>query len=366
MRSSGPYEASVPPFIAERTVTMRPEVLALADDASRELTRFDSEVGTIAAPFASILLRSESASSSEVEQLSASAKQVALAEVGASRAVNAKLIVANVQAMRAAIELAEDISMAAIIEMQRVLLEESAPHLVGEFRHEQVWVGGTSISPHGAQYVAPHDSRVEPLMRDLIGFTRRLDIPVLIHTAIAHAHFETIHPFADGNGRTGRALIQAMLRHGGLTKNVAVPVSAGLLKDTGRYFDALTSYREGDIHPIIEVLAEASFAAVHNGRQLVQDLERTRDAWLSALTARKGSAASRVRELLLTQPVVSANIVAEELSVSTVAAQQGIDRLVEAGILVQTNNWKRNRIWHAPEVLDALDQFAARARRKRQ
>src|SRR5690606_4508513 len=124
-----------------------------------------------------------------------SAKQVALAEIGASRSGNARLIVSNVHAMRAAIELAEHISVSSIIEMHRALLEESAPHLVGGFRTEQVWVGGNSLSPHGALFVAPHDSRVEPLMRDLLGFTRRVDIPVLIHVAIAHAQFETIHPF---------------------------------------------------------------------------------------------------------------------------------------------------------------------------
>ena len=73
-------------------------------------------------------------------------------------------------------------------------------------------------------------------MDDLVAFLGRLDIPVLAHVAIAHAQFETIHPFPDGNGRTGRAIVQAMLRHSRVTTNITVPVSAGLLHDAEGYY----------------------------------------------------------------------------------------------------------------------------------
>ncbi|MCW4467333.1 Fic family protein [Glutamicibacter sp. MNS18] len=94
-------------------------------------------------------------------------------------------------------------------------------------------------------------------MTDLVGFMQRDDIPALTQAAIAHAQFETIHPFPDGNGRTGRALVGPILRNKGITEKVIIPVSSGLLTDTKAYFDALGSYREGDIEPIVEMFAES-------------------------------------------------------------------------------------------------------------
>jgi len=365
MQARGDYEATVPPSIARLHVDLKPEVVALADDASRELTRFDTEVGVIAAPFASILLRTEAASSSEVENLTSSAKQVALAEIGASGSTNAKLVVANVRALSIAAELAESFDSAAILSMHEALLGESAPGSVGLFRDQQVWIGGGAISPHGASFVPPHHSRVFGLIEDLVAFANRTDIPVLVQAAIAHAQFETIHPFPDGNGRTGRALLHSMFRRGGMTRNVTVPVSAGLLRDTNSYFDALTDYRRGDPGAIVTAVSEAAFRSIENGRELVSDLAEVRESWGTRLASRSGSAASKLGGLLMRQPVVTARLVAGELQVSAVAAQGAIDRFVAAGILSQTNNWKRNRIWHAPEVLEALDRFGERARRPR-
>ena len=365
LAARGGYQASVPAFIANTVLELPLDVQAHASDASQALTRFDAEMGQVAAPFVGILLRTESASSSEIENLTSSAKQVALAEIGVAVSENAKLVVANVRAMDSALELAADLSEAAIIEMQEALLYESRPDLTGNYRDQQVWVGGGAISPHQASFVPPHHERVTGLMRDLVSFMRRVDMPVLTHAAVAHAQFETIHPFPDGNGRTGRALIHAMLRHGGVTRNVAVPVSAGLLSDTDRYFDALTAYRKGDATQIVTVVADAAFLAVSNGGLLVEDLKRARDAWDERITARRGSGASRLKDLLLKQPVISVKIVQHELEISQPAAQQAIDRFVEAGVLVKTNAAKRNRFWAAHQVLTALDEFGARARRQR-
>lgn len=365
LRARGDYEAAVPAFIAAARVELAPVTIALADDASQELARFDAEVGTMAAPFASILLRSESASSSEVENLTSSAKQVALAEIGESKSGNARLVVANVHAMNAAIALSEDLDEESIFAIQEALLGDTAPEFVGRWRDQQVWIGGGSISPHAATFVAPHESRVPGLIADVVSFARRTDVPVLTQAAIAHAQFETIHPFPDGNGRTGRALLQGMLRHGRLTRNVTVPVSAGLLHDTDAYFHALTEYRNGHLDAIVSVVAEAAFAAVSNGRALVSDIRSAADRWDSQVIARRDSSAHLVKKYLLRQPVVNTKTVAAELDISEVAAQGAIDRLVDAEVLTKISAGRRNRIWQAPEILAALDAFGARARRKR-
>jgi Fic family protein len=362
--ASGPYQAAVPAPISHLPVPIGVELTAMTEEAAAELARFDGEVGQIAAPFASILLRTESASSSEIENLTSGAGQIALAELGERASKNAQLVVGNVRAMQAALELSENLSDAGVLEMHRALLEHSNPEIVGHWREQQVWIGGGSLGPHTAQFVPPHHSRVPALMGDLMEFANRTDLPRLAQTAIAHAQFETIHPFPDGNGRVGRALVQAMLRAGQLTRHVTVPVSAGLLHDTQRYFDALGAYRRGDVAPIVRAIADASFAAVQNGRRLVADLEAVRGAWIGRITARRDSSAYRLVDVLLRQPVIDAATASFQLEVSGVNAQVAIDRLVSAGVLVQLSGGRRNRIWQAPEVLAALDEFGARSRRQ--
>lgn len=364
-RAAGPYVAAVPPMIAQVEVSLAPEVLAAADEASHALARFDVEAAALLAPFPAILLRTESASSSEVENLTAGARQVALAEIGAARSENARLIVANTRAMDAAIALSTDLDEDAIIAMQSALLRDTAPEFIGGWRTEQVWIGGGAISPHDAEFIPPHHERVPELMRDLIDFVDRTDVPVLAQAAIAHAQFETIHPFPDGNGRTGRALIHALLHRGGLTRNLTVPVSAGLLHDPRAYFRALTDYRAGNVDAIVHAITEASFSAISNGRHLAADLIGIRDRWNAVLTARSDSSAHRLMELLPAKPVVTAASVASALDISTVAAGTAITKLAAAGVLTQVGGGSRNRIWQASEILDAVDAFAARARRGR-
>ena len=366
LRERGPYEAAVPPFITKLALPqLNDETVVAAEEAVIELGRFDGEVGSIAAPFSAILLRSESAASSEIEQLTASAKNIALAELGRKAGKNSRLIVGNVRAMEAAIEMSDDLDVSTIIAMQSEILRDDQPELTGGWRTQQVWIGGGySNSPHTASFVPPHHERVPQLMDDLVAFARRDDLPALPQIAIAHAQFETVHPFPDGNGRTGRALIQAMLRRLGVTRHVTVPVSAGLLRDTRGYFDALTAYRRGDVMPIVLALAQASRDAIANGRQLVDELTRLRAEWERIATARAGSAGRRLLDVLQRQPVIDARLAGEELGISARNAQNGIDRLVGDGILLASGA-ARNRTFEAHDVLVALDAFAARAKRTR-
>jgi Fic family protein len=365
LRARGAYEAAVPPLIATLPLPLLDtDTVTMAEDAIIELSRFDGQVGTIAASFSAILLRSESAASSEIEQLTASAKNIALAELGRGAGQNSRQIVGNVRAMEAAIALSDDLDAAGIIAMQAEILREDHPELTGQWRTQQVWIGGGyANSPHSAAFVPPHQDRVAAAMDDLVAFAQRTDLPALPQIAIAHAQFETVHPFPDGNGRTGRALIQAMLHRLGVTRNVTVPVSAGLLRDTRGYFDALTSYRQGDAVPIVRALANASTEALINGRHLVADLTAIRAGWEVATSARAGSAGRRLLDVLQRQPVIDANLAATELQISARNAQNGIDRLVADGILHQNGAAARNRTYEARGVLVALDAFAARAKR---
>ncbi|OYO01514.1 hypothetical protein CGZ95_06955 [Enemella evansiae] len=379
LAARGRYQAAIPATITRLTPVLDGPVQAEAEDAVREVARFDAEVtaraaerarGEVAtsavevAPLASVLLRTESASSSEIEGITAGARALALAAVQAKVGPNARLVTANVVAMQRAIELADDISIGSILAAHDALLaghEYAAP---GQFREVQVWIGGHAVSPHTATFVPPHHSRIPGAMADLMAFVQRADLPVLIQAAIAHAQFETIHPFNDGNGRVGRMLVQAMLRRADVTRRVTLPVSAGLLADTGAYFAALTDYRAGEIEPIVRQFTEASFRAVNNGRLLVDELEGIHDAWLDRLPSRRGSAARRLLPHLLNQPAVTVGHVEAVTGVALSAAQRAVQQLEDAGIIAGSNVSRRNRVWLAGEVIDALDAFAERAGRR--
>jgi Fic family protein len=361
----GPYQAAVPLLIAERNLPLPGEVLAAAEDASHEIARFDAELGHEIAPFGAMLLRSESAASSQIENLTASARAIAEAEIGGGGRKNAAQIVANTRAMNAAIAMADRLDVASILAMHQVLMELVEPTIAGKWRLEQVWVGGTSLGPHGALFVPPQHSRVVPAIEDLMSFVQRDDLPVLAQAAVAHAQFETIHPFPDGNGRTGRALLHAMLRNKGLTRNVTVPVSAGLLTDTQAYFDALTAYRAGDLSAMVRQLSDASFAAIVNGRELVVQVREIRAGWHDRVSARRDSAAWRMADLLTRHPVVNARLVATELGIAANNVYRLIEPFEAAGVLTEFTDKQRNRAWRTPEILSALDLFAARAGRRR-
>jgi Fic family protein len=355
------YEAAISPAIAALDYAPSQQVAAAAGDAATEMARFDAELGAEIAPFSAILLRSESTASSNIEQLTASARSVALAELGDTSKVNASLIAANTAAMKSAVALADKLDAYSILQIHRTLMENVDPGEAGKWRTQQVWVGGSSFGPSGATCVAPHHDRVPAAIDDLIAYMNRDDIPVLIQAAIAHAQFETIHPFTDGNGRTGRALIHALLRGKGLTRNVTVPVSAGLLADTDTYFDALTTYREGDPEPIILAAANASFRAIANARQLVDDLRRVRESWRERIRARSHSATWEVADLLMQQPVVNAKILNEQLGIGPTHVRRHMDVLVAAGVVQLTKVRQRGVFWRAQEVLDVLDAFATNA-----
>lgn len=361
-RLRAPYQSAVLPAIADVDLVLPRSTAAAAEEASQLIRDFDREVGGDVAPFAAVLLRSESASSSQIENLTSGARQIALAEIGEDARANAQQIVGNVRAMTAALNLSKGVDVAGILSMHDALMSPAT--FAGEFRTEQVWIGGTAYSPHGAAFTPPHQQHLAATLDDLVEFSRRTDVPALTHAAIAHAQFETIHPFVDGNGRTGRALIHALLRHRDLTRSVTVPVSAGLLVDTDGYFSALTAYRDGNPAPIVNALADASALSVANGRRLVTDLREARSAWAEKLTARSDSTAWPLLDVVLRHPVLGTELVRDQLHVTQPNARRAIDRLVEAGALTEVGGRRRSILWQAPQVLTALDEFAARAGRR--
>lgn len=352
-----PYRSAVPAAIAP--LTPRPDVatLAAAEAAARELSRFDAEAGNGAPALRPLLVHAEAAVSSRIDDVVASASAIGAAGLGGRAGRAAELVVANAHALAAS----DGVSTAAIARAHATLMADEPRHTPGRWRSQPTWIGPRSDSPVGAEYVPPCPTRVPALMDDLVAFARRTDVSPLVSTAIAHAQFETVHPFSAGNGRVGRAFVHAMLTARGVTRDVVAPLSAGLLVDRPVYLDALEAYRAGDVSPIVAVFADAAHHAIANARLLVDDVARVRAAWSEHLTARRSSNAWALLDVLVRHPVLDSATAATALGVQQPNVYPPLQALVDAGVLTPKADHRQGPFWHATDLLAAIDRFAARA-----
>jgi Fic family protein len=133
-------------------------------------------------------------------------------------------------------------------DIHRALLRFTADaDIAGVIRTSQNWIRGNDYNPIGASYVPPPHEHVRPLLEDLCAFINRDDVAPIAQAGIAHAQFETIHPFADGNGRGGRALIYTVLRRRGEITQYIPPISLILAAEPKGYIGGLNAYRQGEL-----------------------------------------------------------------------------------------------------------------------
>ncbi|MBQ9020915.1 MAG: Fic family protein [Eggerthellaceae bacterium] len=282
---------------------------------------------------------------------------MALAELSDKAPANALLAAGNVVAMREALQQSEPVNVSSICSIHDTLMARTAEQK--GLRDEQVWIGGSPYSPHGASFVPPHASRVREYLDDLIAFGAREDISPIAKAAIFHAQFETIHPFTDGNGRTGRALVHRMLGYDEVLRHSTLPVSAGLLHDSERYMGALDAYHAGEVEPIVSCLADALELAVIIGSRIASDVDAVLDAWRAANMDRVGSASHKLPALLVEQPVVNAAYVADSLGITDRAARNLIEVACERGILQKMGNAKRGAFFQAGELIGILEEASS-------
>jgi len=247
-----------------------------------------------------------------------------------------------------------------VLDIHRTLLEgTSDQRFAGVLRTDQNWIGGRGVSPADATFVPPPEDRVRALLDDLVAFVNLGDLPAIAQAAIAHAQFETIHPFGDGNGRAGRCLIHVILRRRGLTPLFVPPVSVVLATNARRYVAGLVDFRDGRVDDWIGVFADAATTAAEAAKRLWAQI----DALLAELVERAGAprADSVARKILLglpAQPVVSADTAASRYAVTPTAARAALNRLQETGSLVPTRvGRRRDREWISEELFQLLDAF---------
>jgi hypothetical protein len=243
--------------------------------------------------------------------------------------------------------------------MHKVLMREdrATSQFAGVIRTQQNWIGGRSDSPRNVAYIPPPPQCVEPLMRDLVGFINRDDVPALAQAAIAHAQFETIHPFVDGNGRVGRCLIHTVLARRQLASRVLVPVNLVLAAYGNHYIQGLVDFREGHIDQWCGTFASAAKLAIDGAARFEEQLATMITRWRSESEARPDSHLWRACEQTTIAPVFTVTSLRDELRCSTTAATEVIDRLEKIGIVVQVSLGKRNRVYLNRAVLRLLDDF---------
>lgn len=356
------YQAALPLLIAERSVAVPDDLSARISALLVEMARFDVELGQRADNVPTMLLRSESSASSQIDRLTSTAQSVALAELYPKASSDARLVVANMIATQRALELPAGLSLEGIVEIHDLLLDNS--HLENQtnsafekLRQKPVWLGGTSFTPHTALFVPPAFQHVPEYMADLIEFGTRSDLNPVVKAAILYAQFQTVHPFLTANGQTGRALIHHIFRAEGVLSSTLIPVSVGFLHNIDSLINALQSYREGDPLVIIEELVSALELALFVSRVTETSIESLLEDWDSLVGYRKGSKIRQLPKTLVKQPVVNSAYLADSLGVTQRTATTLILRACEYGMLRHMGKRQRGDFYQSDAIINVLDEI---------
>lgn len=368
------YKAFVPDPIAGWQPALEGDLAMVVVDAERRLQSLNDLPSSALQPLARLLLRTESIASSKIEGMQTDVRGVARAEArqeaGATVGREAAEVLANIDAMQLAVEevsASRRIGIERLRRIHRALMREApmqGAH-AGHVRTEQNWIGGNDYNPCGADFVPPPPECIQKLLRDLISFCDETAVPPVVQAAIAHAQFETIHPFADGNGRTGRALIQVLLRRRGVTPNYVPPISVVLAANRKRYIDGLVAYRDGAVSDWIEQFAVSTARAADLATTYLDRVSELQNRWRALLAdssaPRSDAAVWKVIEVLPAHPLISIAVAIAATGRTRPAVAQAFDQLVAAGVLVPISANRRNRVFEAVQLLDLLDELDGQA-----
>jgi Fic family protein len=231
--------------------------------------------------------------------------------------------------------------------------------IAGQIREEPSWIGG--IAPSSAAYVGPPAVEVRGLLDDLCRFVDRDDISPVAQAAIAHAQFELIHPFGDGNGRVGRCMIQVLFRRRGLAPRFLPPISIVLGADKDAYVSGIEEFRTGAVDRWVAYFAHATELAALRSREFAEEVGALQVDWRALLQpVRADSAALALVDLLPRHPILTAAAAEGVIDRSRRATITGLERLADAGVLTRHRNQKKGDSWEAKELFALLEEFERR------
>ena len=345
-----------------------PPLMSLHERAAIAAGRLDAvaAIPPSAPDFLSMYMRKEALLSSQIEGAQSTLSDLLLLENGVAPPVEPDDIaeVSNcVAAIAHGIERIRGgfpLSLRLIREMHGIILrsERGAMKRPGEFRRSQNWIGGAR--PSTARFVPPPPERLDACLNALERFLHTDDaaMPPLIRAGLAHVQFETVHPFLDGNGRVGRALITLMLVEAGVLREPSLYLSLFLKSRRPDYYRLLHEVRlgawEGWMEFFLTGVAETAEQAVETARGLMAMFEEHRQR--IATLGRAAPSALRALEVMQARPMVTIQTLADELGASFPTASGALEKLAELGIVHETTGRQRNRTYVHSEYLALLDR----------
>lgn len=365
------FEAFVPHDLTSLNLSLPAELAGLVSEAEAAVRELNTLAHPALAPLARLLLRTESIASSRVEGLQMGVRELARAEsrmeTGGRRSQTAAEILANMAAMETAITDAASAPRFREGEIQAIhrrLMEHDANNkIAGRFRTGQNWIGGNNYNPCGADFVPPPTEEVPRLLVDLCEAVNSDVLPPLVQAALVHAQFETIHPFDDGNGRTGRTLIHVVLRRRGVAPAYVPPISIVLAAARDRYIAGLTQFRGDGVLEWVEQFASATARSANLAQRYLGQVQRLMTQWRGQLAAaanpRADAAAWAIINILPAHPVITGPVAAAAAGRSKGPIYEGLAQLEAAGILLPLSTSRRNQSWEGRGLLDLLERLEA-------
>jgi len=370
------YAAYIPDLLADRRFRFDGDVAADLVEAEASIALMNEKATALGdtEALARLLLRAECVASSQIEGLEVGGRRLLRAEAAREAGVTpedvtAEEVLGNIEAMRWAVDVlgsAKVITVRGLLEVHRRLLARTrlAEH-GGKIREQQNWIGGKAFNPCSAVFVPPPHEEVERLLQDLCGFCNGDSLPAVAQAAIAHAQFETIHPFIDGNGRTGRALLHVILKRRGLAPRVLAPVSLVLATWSSSYVEALMGTRYGgdpDSEEAVDgtdgwiaLFSAACKRAVSDAAAFEEAIQQIQENWRAKVgKVRRNSATDLLIAALPGAPIVTVASAARLIGRTYQATNEGIEKLRAGGVLSQVRVGRRNRAFEARDVIDAF------------
>jgi Fic family protein len=362
----GGYEAFVPKALPpEPALALDGELLALLSRADQTLGRLDGVIQTIPNPdlFVAMYVRREAVLSSQIEGTQSTLQDVLAAELEPTTPglpADVDEVVNYVRAMNYGIDRLADLPLSKrlIREIHRELLSSGrgAERMPGQFRRDQNWIGPEGAPIAQATFVPPP----VPEMHDALDALERFlnderTLPLLVHVGLAHAQFETIHPFIDGNGRVGRLLITFQLVQRGALHRPLLYLSHYLKRHRLEYYDRLMAVRtdgdwEGWLRFFLAGVAETAVEATATAGAILKLRDRDRER----ISERTGLNGVRLLDLLFERPLVNVNLAKDALGVSFATANKLIGDLEELAILREITGGRRRRVFSYDSYLDLL------------
>ena len=345
-------------------IEMDGEIVNLLVDANKQLVKLDtaSQLISNADLFISMYVRKEALISSQIEGTQCTLDDVLDPEVEANANLDVSDVINYVKATQYALKRLERLPLCCrlIREIHEVLMENvrGQDKTPGEFRHSQNWIGPANCSLKDARYIPPNVEDMQTAMSDLEKYiNENVDYDPLIRAALIHYQFETIHPFLDGNGRIGRLLILLYLMEQRLIEKPVIYISYFLKKNQIEYYDRISEVRRtGNFEQWIRFFLEAVSKAASDSLEAIRQLSVLHDTNVEKLpkTTRSKDNLRAVFDYIEQYPIIDIKRTAKELEVSYNTVAAAVRKLVELGILQETTNAARNRVFAYEEYLAIL------------